>query len=217
MQPSRLAFAALTILSAASIAQAEDKVVPVKFPPGASSIVLKGSVKGSDGMSYRFDAVSGQTMQLLFSPKNRSCYFNVFEPGSDTAAHIGSVSGNEFSKNLASTGTYRADVYLMRNAARRNETCRYTLSVEITGAPGGAGAGISDTMMRDACKGATAPMYGVQPRAVGVGGPIRKAADGGFTLDGTIDKGREGRKSMRCIFKADRQLADVMATTPDGE
>jgi hypothetical protein len=217
MQTSRMALAALAVLSMASAAAADDKVVAVKFPPGATSTQLKGSIRGYDGVSYRFDAAAGQTMQLLFSPRSRSCYVNVFEPGAEAAAHVGSISGNEFGQSPTRAGTYRADVYLMRNAARRNETCRYMLSIEITGAPGGASAGVSDAMMRDACKGATAPMYGVAPRAVSVRGPIRKAADGGFTLDGTVDKGREGKKAMRCLFKADGQIDHVMATTPDGE
>ncbi|MFO1147662.1 MAG: hypothetical protein U1E62_04730 [Alsobacter sp.] len=217
MHRSRRTLAAFAFLLAAPAAQAADRVVQVKFPEGAISTTLKGAIRGDDGVSYRFDAVAGQTMQLLFTPKNRSCYFNVFEPGADTAVHIGSTSGNEFGKALAASGTYRADVYLMRNAARRNEACRYSLSIEITGAPGGASAGMSDSMLRDACRSAAAPMYGVAPRAVGVGGPIRKAADGGFLLDGVVDKGREGRKTMRCLFKADRQLDRVMATTSDGE
>jgi hypothetical protein len=33
----------------------------------------------------------------------------------------------------------------------------------------------------------------------------------------TVNKGAEGNKRFRCLFTPDRQLRDVMATTPDGE
>ena len=46
----------------------------------------------------------------------------------------------------------------MRSAARRGAICRYTLSVELTGPPGGASSGVSDTLMADACKASAAPM-----------------------------------------------------------
>jgi hypothetical protein len=44
---------------------------------------------------------------------------------------IGSTSGNEFAGNLPATGNYVVEVYMMRSAARRNETCRYSVTFEI--------------------------------------------------------------------------------------
>ena len=52
--------------------------------------------------------------------------------GSDEAIHIGSSAGNEFGGTLGASGEYRAQVYLMRNAARRNETCNYSITFEIS-------------------------------------------------------------------------------------
>ncbi len=189
----------------------------VKFEKGATSTTIRDTIRGDRSATYTIDAVSGQVMQLLFAPSNRSCNFNVWEPGAAEAVHIGSTSGNEFGNNLAVSGAYRIDVYLMRNAARRNETCRFQLSVELTGPPGGASSGVSDIVMRDACKGAAAPMYGVQPRNVTLRPKIEGASGGGYTLDGTVDKGAEGTKRLRCIFKPSRELDRVMAMTPDGE
>lgn len=200
-----------------AVAMAQDKTVAVQFKPGAVSATLKGTIKGDQGINYRFDAAAGQTLHILFKPSNLSCYFNVWEPGAAEAVHIGSISGNEFGKSPTVGGAYRAQVYLMRNAARRNETCRYSLSIELTGAPGGASAGVSDTMMRDICKGEAAPMYGVQPRNVRMTDAVVRSADGGFQIEGTVDKGVEGVKRLRCIFNADRSFNRVMAMTPDGE
>ena len=196
---------------------AAERNVTVRFAKGATSANLNGALRGWDGMNYRVATVAGQTMQVLFAPSNRSCYFNVFEPGVAEAVHIGSTKGNEFGRNPTTAGSYRIQIYLMRNAARRNETCRYRLSIEITGTPGGVIAGVADTVMRDICKGTAAPMYGVQPRDVTLSAGILAADRGGFTIDGTIDKGREGVKKMRCIFTPDRKLDRVMAMTPDGE
>jgi hypothetical protein len=46
---------------------------------------------------------------------------------------VGSTSGNRFEAELPADGVYTIRVYLMRNAARRNETARYTLDVGIAG------------------------------------------------------------------------------------
>lgn len=50
----------------------------------------------------------------------------------DVATFIGSISGNEFTADLAQSGDYVIRVYLMRNAARRNEKCQFALTVEIS-------------------------------------------------------------------------------------
>ncbi len=199
----------------ASPAAAGDRQETVRFAKGATSTTLRGAIRGYDGVRYQLAAAAGQVMSLLFSPGNRSCYMNVFAPGADSAAFIGATSGNEYSANLAVTGNYAIQVYLMRNAARRNETCRYQLTVEITGAPGGVSAGASDIMMQDRCKGEAAPMYGVQPRQIRVGKVTPRT--GGFQIDGSADKGAEGIKKLRCLFRLDRTLDHIMAMTPDGE
>jgi len=186
------AAAALLGVLAASPAVPSDRATTVRFPPGATSITLKGAIRGYSGVDYLFDARAGQTLQMLFSPSSRSCYFNVREPGASQAAHVGSFGSNEFGKTLALSGVYQAQVYLMRSAARRAETCRYSLSIEITGAPGGVSAGVSDQIMRDTCKGEAAQMYGVEPRRISPG--VVTPDPTGFRIDSTADKGPEGVK-----------------------
>lgn len=125
-------FAALALCSPASVAA--DKTVKVRFKPGTSYATVRGSTKGYDGVNYVLDARAGQSISVLFSPSNASCYFNFFEPGSgDSAAHIGSSSGNEYADTLPRTGRSRVQVYLMRSAARRKEVCNYSVTFEITG------------------------------------------------------------------------------------
>lgn len=126
---------ALTLSAQVGFADAAQQVV--RFRAGESSATLSGSVAGYDSKDYRLGARAGQSISVLFKPRNPSCYFNVLPPGSkDVAIFIGSTSGNEFTANLAQTGDYVIRVYLMRNAARRNKKCRFALTVEIS--PGAA-------------------------------------------------------------------------------
>jgi hypothetical protein len=66
---------------------------------------------------------------------NPAAYLNVLPPGSkDVAMFIGSTSGNRFQGLAPIAGDYVVRVYLMRSAARRNETSTFTLTASVTGA-----------------------------------------------------------------------------------
>jgi hypothetical protein len=121
---------ALAIL-ALTPARAADKTTEVKFKPGASSATVKGSLKGYDTNSYTLGANAGQVLKVSLKASNGSCYFNVDAPTGDEALFNGAMTVGDFSGTLTVDGDYKAMVYLMRNAARRNETCRYTITFEI--------------------------------------------------------------------------------------
>jgi hypothetical protein len=210
-----MVYATALLAASMSCAAATDRMETVRFKPGAMSTTLNGTIRGYDGVKYVVGAAAGQVMSVLFSPRNRSCYINVWAPGADTAVFNGSSAGNEFATNLSATGDYTIQAYLMRNAARRNESCRYRLTIEITGAPGGASAGASDAMLKDRCKSEAAGMYGVEPRQIEVA-EVRNVS-GGHEIDGTADKGVDGIKKLRCLFTPGRSFDHIMAMTPDGE
>ena len=121
------------ILMTSSLAMAADQTTEVKFKPGATSATLKGSLKGYDTNSYLLGATAGQVLKVTLNPANRSCYVNVDAPDADEALFNGSIAGDDYSGTLTVDGDYKAMVYLMRNAARRNETCRYSITFEIDG------------------------------------------------------------------------------------
>lgn len=123
--------AALPLLAASALAA--DRTERVKFKPGAISSTIKGSVKGYDTARYILGAKAGQVMSVLFSANNNACYFNIIEPGADSAAHRGEIDGNEYGSNLKKSGDYRAEVFLMRSEARRGKTCNFTITFEISG------------------------------------------------------------------------------------
>jgi hypothetical protein len=130
-------FVALAVAGASAAFAGE--TVTVTFDPGKASKQLTSSITGEAGVEYLLAAGQGQVLQVLFSTSKGTCYFNVWEPGgSDTAVHIGSSAGNEFGASPTKAGTYRVQVYQMRASARRNETCRYTISFELTGEGKGA-------------------------------------------------------------------------------
>lgn len=126
----------IMMLLAATLAQAGGiKSQPVQFARGTSSATIKGSIKGAQTIDYTLGAKAGQTMSVTLATKHGANYFNVLPPGSnDVALFVGSSGGNEWTGALPADGEYKLRVYLMRSAARRNETANYTLTVGVTGA-----------------------------------------------------------------------------------
>jgi hypothetical protein len=137
-----LAAAALALLAFAAEACGQTGIhaETIRFSPGESRATVKGSIKGSKTVDYRLRARAWQTMTVAMRATNASACFNVLPPASDEALFVGSVSGTRFAGALPGDGDYTIRVYLMRNAARRNETAGYTLDVAVTDAAANGGA-----------------------------------------------------------------------------
>lgn len=103
----------------------------IQFEKGFDTTIT-GKIKGDQIIDYQLYANARQSMVAIFKPSNTSAYFNVLPPGSEVALFVGSMSGNRFDAELPTDGVYTIRVYLMRNAARRNETANYTLKVGVT-------------------------------------------------------------------------------------
>lgn len=113
----------------------------LQFEKGASSATVQGSLKGDKIIDYKLRAKARQTMNVKLATRHAANYFNVLPPGSDDVAiYVGSTSGNEWKAPLPADGLYTIRVYLMRSAARRNETANYTLTVGIDDGASGAQA-----------------------------------------------------------------------------
>ncbi|MGB7564572.1 MAG: hypothetical protein WBM08_07440 [Prochlorococcaceae cyanobacterium] len=126
---------ALSLPAGGALAQVAIESRRVTFPAGASSALLKGQLKGDQTVDYKLRAGAGQTLTVDLKGSNLQNYFNVMAAGTDNALFIGSSSGNRFSGPLPSDGDVMVRVYLMRPAARRNETSTYSLKVGIGGVP----------------------------------------------------------------------------------
>jgi len=122
------------VAAATTSADPERRSERVHFAKGATSTVIKGQVKGYHYVDYQIRAGAGQTLSVEIKTGNGANYFNILPPGSgDVAMFVGSMSGNRFSGVLPTDGDYAIRVYLMRNAARRNESARYTLTLDVSG------------------------------------------------------------------------------------
>ena len=170
---------------------------PLQFAKGASSATVKGSLAGDKTIDYTLRARAGQTMSVTLKTSNAANYFNVLPPGSkDVAIFVGSTSGNEWTGALPADGDYAIRVYLMRSAARRNETASYTLTVGIT--DGAAASALGAAPAGDAkVKGTPYHATGQLPCSVG------SAPPGSSQCDFGVIRGRPGN-------------AEVHVTSPGG-
>ena len=167
-----------------ALAQPAITTKQVQFKKGESGATIKGTIKGDQIIDYKLRAGAGQAMVVQFKPSNPSAYFNVLPPGSDEAIHIGSSAGNDFSTDLKAGGEYTIRVYLMRNAARRNESANYTLDIGVSGD----------------VKKSNAPAAGVSPVA-GNTGPAKWDASGNVKCSAGSDK-----FDQQCGFRVVRDL-----------
>ena len=144
-----IALALILIPPVAGYAFAPDtSTEQVHFAKGATSTVIKGQVKGYQYVDYRLRAGAGQTLSVGMKTGNGANYFNILPPGSgDVAMFVGSMAGNRFSGVLPTDGDYSIRVYLMRSAARRNESARYTLTIDVSGQALGATSAAEDALI----------------------------------------------------------------------
>lgn len=187
--PFVVACAVLAASSAWAAGGIETK--PMHFAKGASSATVKGSIKGDETIDYALGAKAGQTMSVKLTASNAASYFNVLPPGSnDVAIFVGSTSGNEWTGELPASGEYKIRVYLMRSAARRNETASYTLTVCITGGASAA-AGLGTAPASDA-KVAGTPYHatGQVPCSMG------NAPQGSAQCDFGVIRGKPGNAEV---------------------
>ena len=107
----------------------------VQFAKGASEATIKGALRGDQTVDYRVRAGAGQTLTVALKGSNAQNYFNVLPPGSADVALFVGQDGGGYKGVLPTDGDYTIRVYLMRPAARRNESSNYTLTVGVTGTP----------------------------------------------------------------------------------
>ena len=193
----------------------------VQFAKGAMSAQLKGSIKGDAGVDYTISARAGQTLTVTLKPSNASNYFNINPPGSEAAMFIGSTSGSEAKAVLPADGTYVVRVYLMRNAARRNETSSYTLTIAVTGkalAPLAASkdALIPGTRYHASAQVACTPPFDPKPQQCAAFVTRR-----GFDGTATVEVRLPGSTPRRILFVGGAPVAsdatESMAHSHDGD
>ena len=104
-------------------------VEQVRLEQGATTI--RGTIRGDASRLFEIDLAAGDRLRVTLESRNASANINVWAPGTDTAMFIGSSQGPEFVGPVPMAGPYRIDLYLMRSAARRNETAPFTLTIAV--------------------------------------------------------------------------------------
>lgn len=138
-----LSLAALSLVAPASALAAESPAppsatAPARLVPAKATGVAatSGSIRGYADKDFAIRAGAGQALAVELKASNGSAYFNVLPPGAtEVAMFVGSTSGSRYRGTAPIAGDYIVRVYLMRSAARRNETSTFTLSARVTGTP----------------------------------------------------------------------------------
>jgi hypothetical protein len=125
-------FLGLTLASA-SLAQST-RTETVSAEVAAAGTIFEGSLKGDETAEYVIAGQAGQTLSVDLLASNASLYFNILPESSQAALFVGSSSGNVADIPLPAAGNYVVQVYLMRNAARRDEGASYSLGIGLAGA-----------------------------------------------------------------------------------
>ncbi|MBB3990530.1 hypothetical protein [Croceicoccus naphthovorans] len=102
----------------------------VGFEDGNNATTIEGSITGYATIDYVFRASEGDPLNISMATQHTATYFNLIEPGeTDVAVFNGSMGENMFEGTAAKSGDYRVRVYMMRSAARREETADYRLEI----------------------------------------------------------------------------------------
>lgn len=112
---------------------AANPTVTVHLSDTNTSALLSGSIRGYETKDYIVHTAPGQQLAADLKSTSTSAFFNVLPPASDVALFIGSIGGSSWSGTIHDEGAYTIRVYLMRNAAKRDETADYTLRVKLSG------------------------------------------------------------------------------------
>jgi hypothetical protein len=111
----RLAVALLSVLLL-TVTTARAKTIRVKFPPGRTTVVLKGRTTGGpsegggmDPVAYRLRARKGQRMTLRLTSAKRNAVLGVYLPGMDLLEGAQNVKG--WSGVLPKSGDYEIMVF----------------------------------------------------------------------------------------------------------
>lgn len=192
-------------------AENERSIQTIHFSKGNNQTTINGKLKGYQSIDYQLRAGAGQTITIRLTSSHRSNYFNLLPPGSAEAAMaIGELSENAFTGLLPDDGLYTVRVYLVRSAARRNESSQFELQVSIEGKPLAALPARVDALVKGTrfhavatvpCQPAYAPSQACQA------GVIRRGQDGTATVELSWRTPEQSAGKRRVLFVKGKPVA----------
>jgi hypothetical protein len=129
----RLIFATAFVVGAVALFAGETEAqvkTRLRFPAGASSTAVKGTIRGYAYRDYIVRANADQTFTTSVTSANRYTILTIFRPDGDNLD--GAAQMGDFSGTLPVTGDYVIRVGMMRAGARRpGAVSNFTLKVSI--------------------------------------------------------------------------------------
>ena len=123
--------ALLLVLLLLAAPNAWAKTIRVKFPPGRTTVILKGTTTGGpsesggmDPITYRLRARKGQTLTLHLTSAKKNAVFGVWAPGMEPM-DVGQ-NPTDWSGTLPKTGNYEISVW------PEDEMTNTTFTLEVT-------------------------------------------------------------------------------------
>ncbi|MBE0349351.1 MULTISPECIES: hypothetical protein [Pseudoalteromonas] len=96
---------------------------------------VKDIIKGYEMWEYQINLNKGNTLKVDFAPSNSSNYFNILPKGNPTALYVGPAKGDHAELKIPDDGNYVIWVFLMRNAAGRDEHSKFTEDISVIKSP----------------------------------------------------------------------------------
>lgn len=129
----RLALLAIALTASMPAPAQEDGIreVTVALAAGQHAATLSDKLRGRGIIDYHLRATAGQPMAVTLDASNRFTFFNIMAPDANEALFIGSIHGGHYQGIAESTGTYTVRVYLMPNAARRDERTAFDITFRL--------------------------------------------------------------------------------------
>jgi len=127
-----LSLFALFFIATLSVSAQRKNVQRIQFPPGRTTVVLKGELRGENDFTYILRARKGQTL-IAHLAVEHDCCASLMTKGPDNNGLTnadGTDAGEDFSVVLKQTGDYRLIVF-PPDTADRKDIARYTLEVTI--------------------------------------------------------------------------------------
>jgi hypothetical protein len=118
---------ALVAAMPAAFPQETESRIRVTFDAGNSFRSFENALDGFDEVSYVIALREGQTLQVALASNNISNCFDIYAPGAAKPVFVGGDSGSTHRLWAKSAGDYVVKVYLLRLAARDNQSAQYTL------------------------------------------------------------------------------------------
>jgi hypothetical protein len=122
--------AMLTALALPALAADGERRVPVSLEAGVARS-FDDEISDYEVVVYVVPLRQGQVLQVALTSSNASNCFDIYAPGADKPAYVGSESGSRARWTAAAGGDYLVKVYLLRLAARDGQMAHYALELKL--------------------------------------------------------------------------------------